>query len=107
MPALCFIEANDGIWYNYNIKGSTHSKERAGVDREIIISYNDTLNMLDDILEKRDHEWWNRFYSDRDKPVPFFKDIPDEELVSYCDAGILTGGNALDVGCGNGRNALF
>lgn len=77
------------------------------MDREIIISYDDTLNMLDDILEKRDHEWWNKFYSDRNKPVPFFKDIPDEELVSYCDAGILTGGNALDVGCGNGRNALF
>ena len=44
LSAPCFIEANGGIWYNYNIMGSTHSKERAGVDREIIISYNDTLN---------------------------------------------------------------
>ena len=44
------------------------------MDREIIISHDDTLNMLDDILEKRDHEWWNTFYSDRDKPVSFFKD---------------------------------
>lgn len=77
------------------------------MDHEIIISYNDTLNMLDDILEKRDHEWWNKFYSDRNKPIPFFKDIPDEELVSYCDAGILTGGNALDIGCGNGRNSRY
>ena len=77
------------------------------MDHEIIISYSDTLNMLDEILEKRDHEWWNKFYSDRNKPVPFFKDIPDEELVSYCEEGILTGGNALDIGCGNGRNSRY
>ncbi len=77
------------------------------MDDEIIITYEDTLQMLDEILEKRDHEWWNRFYSDREKPVPFFKDIPDEELVSYCEDGILTGGNALDIGCGNGRNSRY
>ena len=77
------------------------------MDNEIIISYEDTLNMLDEILEKRDHEWWNTFYSDRNKPVPFFKDIPDEELVSYCGDGILIGGNALDIGCGNGRNSRY
>ena len=45
------------------------------MDHEIIISYNDTLNMLDDILEKRDHEWWNKFYADKNKPVPFFRNI--------------------------------
>lgn len=44
LSSPCFIEADDGTWYNYTIKSSTHSKEWAGVDREIIISYNDTLN---------------------------------------------------------------
>lgn len=77
------------------------------MDHEIILSYNDTLNMLDDILEKRDHEWWNKFYADKNKPVPFFRNIPDEELVSYCEKGILTGGTALDIGCGNGRNSRY
>ena len=58
------------------------------MDDEIIITYEDTLQMLDEILEKRDHEWWNRFYSDRKKPVPFFKDIPDEEK-EYRETGIM------------------
>ena len=77
------------------------------MDDEIILSYNDTLNMLDAMLEKRDREWWNQFYSDPNKPVPFFHDIPDEELVSYCSEGLLAGGTALDIGCGNGRNSRY
>jgi SAM-dependent methyltransferase len=32
---------------------------------------------------------------------------PDENLVSYVDRGLVTGGRALDLGCGNGRNALY
>ena len=51
------------------------------MDQEIIVTHEDTLNMLDDLLEKRDHEWWNGLYSDRNKHIPFFKDIPDEELI--------------------------
>lgn len=77
------------------------------MDNEIIITYEDTLNMLDTILEKRDHDWWNNFYMDRNKPIPFFKDIPDEELVLYCTDGIFTIGKALDIGCGNGRNSRY
>ncbi len=77
------------------------------IDEELIITIEDTLNMLDDILEKRDNEWWNKFYADRDKPIPFFKNIPDENLVSYCISNILNKGKALDIGCGNGRNSLY
>lgn len=29
----------------------------------------------------------------------------DENLVSYLDRGLITGGRALDLGCGPGRNA--
>lgn len=39
---------------------------------EIIKTENDILFMLDNLLEKRDNEWWDKFYSDKEKPVPFF-----------------------------------
>jgi len=77
------------------------------MDNEIIISTEDALNMLDEILEKRNEEWWDKFYSDREKPIPFFKNIPDESLVSYCTSNILTKEKALDIGCGNGRNSIY
>ncbi|KQX10735.1 SAM-dependent methyltransferase [Streptomyces sp. Root431] len=52
--------------------------------------------------------WWDGFYADRDKPVPFFVAKPDENLVSYVEQGLLpVGGRALDLGCGPGRNALY
>ena len=70
--------------------GNYWFQEEGYMDNEIIITYEDTLNMLDTILEKRDHDWWNNFYMDRNKPIPFFKDIPDEELVLYCTDGIFT-----------------
>ncbi|MFI9212963.1 class I SAM-dependent methyltransferase [Streptomyces sp. NPDC053253] len=51
--------------------------------------------------------WWDGFYADRDKPVPFFVAKPDENLVSYVEQGLVpVGGKALDLGCGPGRNAL-
>ena len=74
---------------------------------EIIITENDVLTMLDNLFEKRDGEWWNKFYSDKKKPIPFFKNIPDENLVSYFDRGIFKKGKALDIGCGNGRNSFY
>jgi 2-polyprenyl-3-methyl-5-hydroxy-6-metoxy-1,4-benzoquinol methylase len=77
------------------------------INSEIIKTENDILIMLDTLLEKRDSEWWNDFYSDKDKPVPFFKNIPDENLVSYFDEGILKTGKALDIGCGKGRNSFY
>ncbi|MER5763347.1 methyltransferase domain-containing protein [Streptomyces sp. NPDC002082] len=51
--------------------------------------------------------WWDGFYADRERPVPFFAAKPDENLVSCLDRGLIpTGGRALDLGCGPGRNAL-
>ena len=50
--------------------------------------------------------WWDGFYADRSKPVPFFVAKPDENLVSYLERGLITPGRALDLGCGPGRNAL-
>ncbi|MFG2839733.1 class I SAM-dependent methyltransferase [Streptomyces zaomyceticus] len=53
-------------------------------------------------------QWWDGFYADRDKPVPFFVAKPDENLVSYVERGLLpAGARVLDLGCGPGRNALY
>ncbi|WP_406864936.1 class I SAM-dependent methyltransferase [Streptomyces sp. HUAS MG47] len=52
-------------------------------------------------------DWWDGFYADRSKPVPFFVAKPDESLVSYVERGLVPpGGRVLDLGCGPGRNAL-
>lgn len=78
------------------------------------------LHTLDDVLTLLDGlcapeadrwtadaaSWWDGFYADRSKPVPFFVAKPDENLVSCLERGLLTPGRALDLGCGPGRNAL-
>jgi SAM-dependent methyltransferase len=54
-------------------------------------------------------DWWDRFYADRSRGVPFFAARPDESLVSWLDRGLVTPGTrgrALDLGCGPGRNTL-
>lgn len=51
--------------------------------------------------------FWDRFYTDRERPVPFFASKPDENLAAYLDQGLITPGRALDLGCGPGRNALY
>ncbi len=76
-------------------------------DNEIIVNNDDVFKMLDDILEKRDSEWWDKFYSDRSKPIPFFNDKVDECLIEYIEKGIFNKGEALDIGCGNGRNTRY
>jgi SAM-dependent methyltransferase len=64
----------------------------------------DLARLLDEFLDDR-HEFWDGFYADRAKPCPFFVDEPDESLVELC--GWLPPGRALELGCGNGRNAAF
>ncbi len=77
------------------------------MSNEIIITNRDVFNMLDDILEKRDSEWWDKFYSDRTRPIPFFNNAVDECLIEFINKGICNVGNALDIGCGNGRNTKY
>jgi SAM-dependent methyltransferase len=73
----------------------------------------DVLTLMDDLFApdadrwtEGGVDWWNQFYADRDKPVPFFVAKPDENLASHLDRGLLRAGRALDLGCGPGRNAL-
>jgi SAM-dependent methyltransferase len=74
--------------------------------KETILNYDDLLIMLDHFL--RDPKgFWENFYVDRDKEIPFFKiKGPDENLVEYFENG-LTPSRILELGCGPGRNAMY
>ncbi len=82
------------------------------MDRDIR-TVEDVLRLLDGLFAPgadrwtaAGSSWWDRFYADRSRPVPFFAAEPDENLVSYVDRGLIAPGRALDVGCGCGRNAV-
>jgi SAM-dependent methyltransferase len=63
--------------------------------------------MLDALLADRGSARWDEFFADRAKPVPFFTEWPDESLATWFDEGLLSPGRALELGCGNGRNAAY
>ncbi len=82
------------------------------MDRDVR-SVEDLLALLDGLFVPQTDRWsgaaatwWDDFYTDRSRPVPFFVAKPDESLVSYLDRGLVTPGRALDLGCGPGRNAV-
>lgn len=74
--------------------------------KENILDYNDILAMLDSLL-REPTQFWNDFYTDRSKPIPFFRNSPDENLVSYFERNLLNPSKVLELGCGPGRNAIF
>lgn len=74
--------------------------------KETILNYDDLLNMLDNLL-REPREFWEGFYSNRNKEIPFFKiKGPDENLVEYFESG-LKPTRVLEIGCGPGRNAIY
>jgi cyclopropane fatty-acyl-phospholipid synthase-like methyltransferase len=71
-----------------------------------ILNYEDLLDMLDNFL-REPKEFWEDFYVDRTKEIPFFKiQGPDENLVDYFDKGLFPK-KVLELGCGPGRNAIY
>lgn len=50
---------------------------------------------------------WQSFYTDRGRQCPFFVLAPDENLVEWVQQDHLHPGRALDIGCGNARNAIY
>lgn len=62
--------------------------------------------MLDDFL-REPRAFWEKFYEDRTKKIPFFQIAgPDENLVDYFEEG-LSPIRVLELGCGPGRNAIY
>ena len=74
--------------------------------KEIIRTNEDLLHMLDSLL-REPAGFWNEFYSNREKGIPFFVNKPDENLVSYFNKDIIKPGNVLELGSGPGRNAIY
>ena len=74
--------------------------------KEIITSYDDVMEMLDSLL-REPTEFWEDFYSDREKEIPFFVNKPDENLVEYFEKKLFKRGKVLEFGCGPGRNAIY
>ncbi|MFJ6695862.1 class I SAM-dependent methyltransferase [Streptomyces sp. NPDC091272] len=87
---------------------------RHGGEPRSVATFDDVLTLLDGLFGAAGDrwtegagDWWDGFYADRGKSVPFFAAKPDENLVSWLDSGLVpSGGRALDLGCGPGRNAL-
>ncbi|WP_265340988.1 class I SAM-dependent methyltransferase [Bacillus mycoides] len=52
-------------------------------------------------------QFWDDFYSNREKGIPFFANKPDENLVKYFEGKLLNPGKVLELGCGPGRNAIY
>ena len=75
-------------------------------EQEVIYNNEDLYIMLDSLL-RNEGEWWNEFYCNREKDIPFFKNAPDENLVSYFERKLLKAGKVLELGCGSGRNAIY
>ena len=67
----------------------------------------DEMARLDALLVAPPAPWWDKFYADRARPCPFFVTSPDESLVEWVDEGVVPAGRAIDLGCGNARNAIF
>jgi SAM-dependent methyltransferase len=108
MPGLLCVDGQPHLAFTYD--GPIGKGDR--MDRNIR-TVDDVLRLLDRLfVPEADRwtagaaSWWDGFYADRSKPVPFFVAKPDENLVSYLDRGLITAGRALDLGCGPGRNAL-
>ncbi len=72
----------------------------------MLVKNNDDLYELLDSLLKEPTEFWDTFYQDKEKNIPFFCDSPDEHLVKYMDSEMIQPRNVLEIGCGNGRNAI-
>lgn len=74
--------------------------------RESIETNEDLLKMLDSLL-REPSEFWDNFYADRNKKIPFFENKPDENLVAYFNSNLMDSGRVLELGSGPGRNAIY
>ncbi|OPJ64800.1 class I SAM-dependent methyltransferase [Clostridium oryzae] len=73
-----------------------------------ILNVEDVFNMLDSKLADQATQW-NNFYSKRWAKAPFIvhPDLPDENLKEYFKSGAIAPKTVLELGCGEGRNAVY
>ncbi|HWL24611.1 MAG TPA: methyltransferase domain-containing protein [Ureibacillus sp.] len=71
----------------------------------MLVKNNEDLYELLDSLLREPKEFWDTFYQDKERNIPFFCDQPDEHLVKYIE--MIKPRNVLEIGCGNGRNAIY
>ncbi len=86
--------------------------------RRCVQTVDDVLLLMDELFAEQADRWsdrggadfWDRFYADRGRGVPFFRWAPDESLVAWHADGRLPlgpGTRVLELGCGPGRNAVW
>ncbi len=70
-----------------------------------ILSTEDVFNMLDTRVKTIA---WDHFYEERRRPAPFLlhPELPDENLVRFLRETDPQPRTALELGCGEGCNAL-
>ena len=67
----------------------------------------DVYDLLDSLLRDAT-QFWDSFHKDhKEKEVPFFCNHVDEHLRKYVENNIIPRGRVLEIGCGNGRNAIY
>jgi SAM-dependent methyltransferase len=72
-----------------------------------------TYKSIDDIYEMLDHlfcdptDYWNSIYQDRPEYMSFLTEYPDENLIKYVDQNMISAKKVLELGCGEGRNAIY
>lgn len=73
--------------------------------KPFINNYEDIMELLDSQAENVS---WDEFYDLRKHPANFIiqNDVPDENLAEFFEKGIPVN-NAIEFGCGEGRNAIF
>jgi len=74
--------------------------------QKVITSHEDTLAMLDGFF-KDERVRWNNFFANLKADHPLSTQLPAESLVTYLRDNKIKAGNALDIGCGNGRDSIF
>jgi SAM-dependent methyltransferase len=74
---------------------------------ELIRRPEDVLKLLDEFFPDEEARW-NKFFATLPVAHPLSSLLPDESLVEFVEQKkILRPGCAIDIGCGNGRNAVY
>ena len=73
-----------------------------------ILNTEDVFRLLDSKLDDQAIQW-NSFYAARWAQAPFIvhSDLPDENLIEYFISGAIVPKTVLELGCGEGRNAVY